>query len=56
MLAPGDRPMTRFLAVDNLAKAFGSVRAVDGCSLEVREGTITPGLPARHLPHVPDPS
>ena len=30
-----------FLVVDDLTKAFGGVRAVDRCSLAVREGTIT---------------
>ena len=30
-----------FLAVDGLTKSFGGVRAVDQCSLAVREGTIT---------------
>jgi len=30
-----------FLAVDRVTKAFGGVRAVDECSLTVREGTIT---------------
>jgi ABC-type branched-subunit amino acid transport system ATPase component len=29
------------LIVSNLAKTFGSVRAVDGCSFEVRRGTVT---------------
>jgi ABC-type branched-subunit amino acid transport system ATPase component len=29
------------LAVSGLAKAFGGVRAVDDCSLAVREGTVT---------------
>jgi branched-chain amino acid transport system ATP-binding protein len=33
--------MARFLAVEELTKSFGGVRAVDRCSLEVREGTIT---------------
>ncbi len=29
------------LRVDNVRKAFGGLHAVDGCTLEVREGTIT---------------
>jgi branched-chain amino acid transport system ATP-binding protein len=33
--------MPALLTVDNLTKAFGGVRAVDRCSLTVREGTIT---------------
>jgi branched-chain amino acid transport system ATP-binding protein len=33
--------MTGFLVVDRLTKSFGGVRAVDGCTLAVREGTIT---------------
>ena len=33
--------MPAFLAVHHLTKSFGGVRAVDRCSLEVREGTIT---------------
>ena len=33
--------MAAFLAVDDLTKSFGGVRAVDRCSLAVREGTIT---------------
>src|SRR5688572_16337797 len=40
MLSPIS-PMSAFLAVHQLTKAFGGVRAVDRCSLEVREGTIT---------------
>jgi branched-chain amino acid transport system ATP-binding protein len=32
---------TGFLAVERLTKSFGGVRAVDGCTLSVREGTIT---------------
>ena len=36
--------MTPFLVVEDLTKTFGGLRAVDHCSLEVREGTIT-GLP-----------
>jgi len=33
--------MPPFLAVEDLTKSFGGLRAVDRCSLEVREGTIT---------------
>jgi len=33
--------MAPFLAVEDLTKTFGGLRAVDRCSLEVREGTIT---------------
>jgi branched-chain amino acid transport system ATP-binding protein len=33
--------MAAFLAVDDLTKSFGGVRAVDRCSLQVRESTIT---------------
>jgi branched-chain amino acid transport system ATP-binding protein len=33
--------MGPFLAVEDLTKTFGGLRAVDRCSLEVREGTIT---------------
>ena len=33
--------MASFLAVEDLTKTFGGLRAVDRCSLEVREGTIT---------------
>ena len=33
--------MTALLAVETATKVFGGVRAVDGCSLEVREGAIT---------------
>ncbi|OGK77248.1 MAG: ABC transporter ATP-binding protein [Candidatus Rokubacteria bacterium GWC2_70_16] len=33
--------MTPFLVVEDLTKTFGGLRAVDHCSLEVREGTIT---------------
>jgi branched-chain amino acid transport system ATP-binding protein len=33
--------MAPILAVENLTKSFGGVRAVDRCSLEVHEGTIT---------------
>ncbi len=33
--------MTPFLVVEDLTKTFGGLRAVDRCSLEVREGTIT---------------
>lgn len=33
--------MSPFLAVEDLTKSFGGLRAVDRCSLEVREGTIT---------------
>jgi len=33
--------MAPFLAVEHLTKTFGGLRAVDRCSLEVREGTIT---------------
>ena len=33
--------MTALLTVENLSKSFGGVRAVDGCSLSVREATIT---------------
>ena len=33
--------MSAMLTVDGLSKRFGGVRAVDGCSLEVDEGTIT---------------
>jgi len=29
------------LQVDNMTKSFGGIRAVDGCSLEVKKGTIT---------------
>jgi len=29
------------LKVDNVAKSFGGLKAVDGCCLEVRQGTIT---------------
>src|SRR5262249_54713406 len=36
----GDR-VSPLLRVDALTKAFGGVRAVDGCSFEVAEGTIT---------------
>jgi ABC-type branched-subunit amino acid transport system ATPase component len=33
--------MSTLLAVEEITKVFGGVRAVDGCSLEVAEGTIT---------------
>ena len=33
--------MMTLLSADNLTKSFGGVRAVDRCSLAVREGTIT---------------
>src|SRR5688500_20239128 len=33
--------MPAFLAAHQLTRSFGGVRAVDRCSLEVREGTIT---------------
>jgi branched-chain amino acid transport system ATP-binding protein len=33
--------MARLLSVEGLTKSFGGVTAVDRCSLEVREGTIT---------------
>ena len=33
--------MTAFLEVDRLSKHFGGVRAVDGCTFSVEEGTIT---------------
>jgi len=33
--------MAPFLAVEHLTKTVGGLRAVDRCSLEVREGTIT---------------
>ena len=33
--------MTALLRVDAITKVFGGVRAVDGCSFEVAEGTIT---------------
>jgi ABC-type branched-subunit amino acid transport system ATPase component len=33
--------MSALLTVDGLTKRFGGVAAVDGCSLEVREGTVT---------------
>jgi branched-chain amino acid transport system ATP-binding protein len=33
--------MLPLIVVEDLTKAFGGVRAVDGCSLSVREGTIT---------------
>jgi ABC-type branched-subunit amino acid transport system ATPase component len=33
--------MTALLSVDAITKVFGGVRAVDGCSFEVAEGTIT---------------
>jgi branched-chain amino acid transport system ATP-binding protein len=33
--------MPPFLAVHDLTKSFGGVRAVDRCSLEIREGAIT---------------
>ncbi len=33
--------MSALLVVDDLTKSFGGVRAVDRCSLAVREGTIT---------------
>jgi len=33
--------MAPFLAVEDLITTFGGLRAVDRCSLEVREGTIT---------------
>ncbi len=29
------------LTVDNVTRSFGGLRAVDGCSLSVREGSIT---------------
>ncbi len=34
-------PTRPLLRVSNVAKAFGGLRAVDGCTLSVREGTIT---------------
>jgi ABC-type branched-subunit amino acid transport system ATPase component len=33
--------MSALLGVDSVTKVFGGVRAVDGCSLEVAEGTVT---------------
>jgi ABC-type branched-subunit amino acid transport system ATPase component len=33
--------MTSLLAVEEATKVFGGVRAVDGCSLAVEEGTVT---------------
>ncbi len=33
--------MSALLSVEGLTKRFGGVAAVDGCSLEVREGTVT---------------
>ena len=33
--------MSAILSVDGLSKGFGGVRAVDGCSLAVEQGTIT---------------
>ncbi|MDX6254655.1 MAG: branched-chain amino acid transport system ATP-binding protein [Frankiales bacterium] len=33
--------MSALLEVDGITKVFGGVRAVDGCSLEVVEGTVT---------------
>jgi ABC-type branched-subunit amino acid transport system ATPase component len=33
--------MTALLEVTDITKVFGGVRAVDGCSLEVAEGTVT---------------
>src|SRR5260221_10652280 len=33
--------MTALLEVDRLSKRFGGVRAVDGCTFSVAEGTIT---------------
>jgi branched-chain amino acid transport system ATP-binding protein len=33
--------MAAFLATEQLTKSFGGLRAVDGCTLEVRQGTIT---------------
>jgi ABC-type branched-subunit amino acid transport system ATPase component len=33
--------VTALLTVEGLTKRFGGVAAVDGCSLEVREGTVT---------------
>jgi ABC-type branched-subunit amino acid transport system ATPase component len=33
--------VSALLSVDGLTKRFGGVAAVDGCSLEVREGTVT---------------
>ena len=32
---------TAILTVDNVTKSFGGLRAVDGCSLTVTEGSIT---------------
>lgn len=33
--------MTDMLKVDDITKAFGGIRAVDGCSMGVEQGTIT---------------
>ena len=33
--------MSALLSVDAVTKVFGGVRAVDGCSLEVAEGSVT---------------
>src|SRR3974390_1325734 len=33
--------MTALLAVEGLAKSFGGVRALDGCSFEVAEGSVS---------------
>ena len=39
--SPETEATARFLVAETLTKSFGGVRAVDRCSLEVREGTIT---------------
>src|SRR5574340_129419 len=36
-------PSRPILSLKGVVKAFGGIRALDGCSLEVRPGTIIPG-------------
>ncbi len=47
-------PADPILAVEGLGKAFGSLRAVDGCSLRVHPRSYVRRLGARRRPARPE--